>query len=191
VVVGHSKGAELALVAASHRPDLFAGASAWSPSSHVWCGFGHVPEMAKNSTWTFGGQPLPFVPPSPTPPWYRAVLETEDDPAVSSAAIAIEVFGGPVVLVSGGDDRVWPSAQMSAKIVDRMRRAGRSATEITDATAGHFITPDMFDGPWSWFDPGAMRGSEWIGGEEKADRALAENGMAATIELVQTVIRGA
>lgn len=190
VVVGHSKGAELALLVASLRPELFAGVSAWSPSSHVWCGFGNE-ESSRRSTWSLGGDPLAFIPPSATPPWYSMVLEAPDHPAVSAAAIAVEDFAGPIVLVSGGDDRVWPAGTMATMIVER--RAGRAVKEVSDAKAGHFFTPDFFGGPlteqfldeWrrAWADPSVMR--SFVGGEEEADRVLAERGMAATIYLVR------
>jgi pimeloyl-ACP methyl ester carboxylesterase len=44
-----------------------------------------------------------------------------DDGAVATAAIRVERINGPVLLLSGTDDRVWPATAMAERIVERLR----------------------------------------------------------------------
>jgi len=50
---------------------------------------------------------------------YKASLK--DQEAVKKAAIKVEKTNGPILLISGDDDRVWPSKEMSEKIVERIK----------------------------------------------------------------------
>jgi dienelactone hydrolase len=49
---------------------------------------------------------------------YVAALENRE--AVERAAIPVEQIHGPVLLISGSDDQVWPSARMSRMIMHRL-----------------------------------------------------------------------
>lgn len=66
-----------------------------------------------------------------------------DADAVERAAIAAELAHGPLLLVSGGDDRVWATGRMCRMIVDRMARHGRAAdvTHLHYPQAGHMLFP--------------------------------------------------
>ena len=60
-------------------------------------------------------------------PWRGtpACLEALRDPgAVARAAIAVEKIRGPVLLISGADDQMWPSAAMGEDIRLRLKAAG-------------------------------------------------------------------
>jgi dienelactone hydrolase len=132
-VVGFSKGAELALVSASHFSSIRA-VVAYAPSSAVFEGLG--PSAKATSSWTFGGRELPFangaVPaavqqqldaaaaahqPVSYAPWYLAKLHGSEPQAL----IAVESIEGPVMVVAGGEDKLWPSATMAAQIAARLR----------------------------------------------------------------------
>lgn len=56
---------------------------------------------------------------------------------VTGAAIEVERIRGDMVLVAGGDDRVWPSAWFADQIADRRREHGLGTTVVTHAAAGH------------------------------------------------------
>jgi dienelactone hydrolase len=155
VVAGHSKGAELALVTAAYAGDSLAAVLGWAPSSVAWYGFNPKtwdPTCSSKSSWSLGGNPVPCLFDSPAPRFsdrgvviracYEAVL---DDRRVGDAAIPIERFAGRVFLASGGDDQMWPSAEMAQMIVARMADAGREAdvTHVCHPEAGHLITPDQ------------------------------------------------
>ena len=44
----------------------------------------------------------------------------EDRPAEEAATIPVERIDGPVLLISGGDDAMWPSALMAGKVAARL-----------------------------------------------------------------------
>jgi hypothetical protein len=48
-----------------------------------------------------------------------------------------------VMLISGGDDRMWPAERMCRMVVDRMRRHGRlsSVSHLNYPQAGHVLFP--------------------------------------------------
>ena len=139
---GHSKGAEFAEVAAVHFPWVRA-VVACAPSDVVWEGYGfgntrNSPPVAKPSvasSWSWDGEPLPYVALRPSlPPAQRNYFDnTEryersraDDPArAAAAAIPLENTRAHVLLLAGGRDEVWASAQMATRLAERMRRAGR------------------------------------------------------------------
>jgi dienelactone hydrolase len=109
-VVGTSRGGELALQLASMYPGIKA-AVAYVPANVRFpscCG-----NLALPYAWTWRGQPLTFVP--------RGLLS--DPQARMRAAIAVEHIHGPLLLIAGEDDGVWPSATMAADIENRLRHS--------------------------------------------------------------------
>lgn len=143
-IFGTSFGAEAALVTASLHPvDATVGVA---PSSVVWSG---IADGDWSSHWTHRDAPLPAVPfdpawtPSTDPPEYRSLYESslDRDPEITAAAtIRAERIGGAVVLVAGGDDRVWPSMRFVSEIVERRTAHGRQTTVVTHPSAGHRLT---------------------------------------------------
>jgi len=172
-VLGGSKGGELALLVASTFPDLVGPVVAYTPSHVVWAGIDfRNPGPPLRSSWSLAGQPLPFVPyppgigPSMTDrgmsvlPIYDRGLD--DHAAADAAAIPIERATGPVLLVSGGDDRMWPAARMCESAAERMRRAGRheSIRHLHYQDAGHVLFPfEMPAGNPMAFDLGGSSGA--------------------------------
>ena len=152
-IVGASKGAELALVLATLFPDLVGAVVAYTPSSVVWAGIDFVagPDAPPRSSWSRAGKPLDFVrlPPGVAPaqserglsltPIHEAGLDAvaPDDAAI----IPIERATGPVLLISGRDDRMWPASRMSRMLVERARRFGREhlVRHLDFPEAGHAL----------------------------------------------------
>jgi dienelactone hydrolase len=103
---GDSRGSEAALLLGAHRPDLVRGVVALVPSSVVHCSF---PDCTGPS-WTLDGVGLPYTSqfdgPDPT-----------DDPG---AVIPVERIAGPVMLVCGESDSVWPSCPYARAIDQRL-----------------------------------------------------------------------
>jgi uncharacterized protein len=153
-LIGASKGAELALLVAATFPDLVGPVVAYTPSSVVWAGIDFSARRGVNrSSWSRAGTPLPFVPypagvgPVSSPrglsvlPIYEAGLDAAT--AIEDAAIAVERATGPVMLISGGDDRMWPAERMCRMVVDRMHRRGRGSavSHVNHPEAGHVLFP--------------------------------------------------
>jgi acetyl esterase/lipase len=151
-VVGASKGAELALVLATTFPDLVGPVVAYTPSSVVWLGIDFSgPGAPPRSSWSWAGKPLAFVtvPPGVAPSQTERGLSLlpiharglDSVAADDAAIIPIERATGPVLLISGGDDRMWPASRMSRMLVDRARRFGREqlVRHLDFQEAGHAL----------------------------------------------------
>ncbi len=138
VVMGSSWGAEAALLlgALDERVDSVV---AFAPSAYVW---GRVLEDgSQRSAWTWQGEPLPFVPfdqdwkSEDDPPSYTGMYRQSLRAAPEQARIPVERIKGEVLLVAGGDDKVWPAVEFAAEI--ERRRGDRPTRTVTVAAAGH------------------------------------------------------
>jgi dienelactone hydrolase len=154
--VGTSRGAELALLAGATFPQIKA-VVAYAPSSVVWGGVTETPGDVAKPSWTYRGAPLPFiaraVPPAEIAeepaqesisftPSFLARLSDPD--MVQRAAIPVERIKGPVLLISGQDDKMWPSSMMSAMVVKRLTEHGHPYPfkHLSYQGVGHFgVTP--------------------------------------------------
>jgi dienelactone hydrolase len=149
VVIGGSKGAELALLLASRHADIKA-VVALVPSHVVFAG--DTPALA-TSSFTAGGAPVPYVPvpwaavPSLVSGDLRTAFATmlEDDAAVAAAAIPVERINGPILLMSAREDEYWPSTPMAEAIVARLDSHGFAfAREHVAVAGGHAEPLDEF-----------------------------------------------
>jgi acetyl esterase/lipase len=143
-IIGMSKGAEAALLVAVRHPELKAVIAAL-PSSVVWPGIVWEGTTEKiRSSWTERGQPLPHLPHVPYDA--RKGGTVADNYAESlkmftqhpEAGIPVERIAGPLFLVCGELDEVWPSCPMARQIQDRLREHRRpEATLLAYKEAGH------------------------------------------------------
>jgi dienelactone hydrolase len=159
-LVGSSKGSELALNVAARVGELAGPVVAAAPSSISWYGLAKSgqPSMAQPS-WTWQGTPVPTLAfahgatPTFTPgrgmrvdSCYDWTLYPADE--VEVAAIPVERTIGPLLVLAGGDDHMWPSAPMAAQIANRMAAHGRSAdvTTVIYEGASHTFMHHEYDG---------------------------------------------
>jgi dienelactone hydrolase len=154
VVEGDSKGAELALVAASHNRDLCA-VVAFAPSSQVLEGFS-TSKGARRASWTIDGTPLPYADnpmPSPVkmqiraarlahaPVSFRGQYLALATPPKENSTIPVWEIAGPLLLIAGRDDQLWPSDIFARRILDE-RAAHQSSfrdSALIFNHAGHQI----------------------------------------------------
>ena len=129
-IIGGSKGGELALLLASRYSQVKVVVAA-VPGHVVWQGIPNgFPKSPIGSSWSYAGKDIPFVPLrfSPTLIWglissrYRKAYENAllDKKQVEQAIIPVEKIGGPILLISGREDTIWPSTPMCEKIVDQL-----------------------------------------------------------------------
>ena len=131
-VIGRSRGAELALLLGSRFPQI-RSVVAYCPSSIAWNGL-HSNRLAEVSAWRSSDREIPFASltgaeladlrsrtfqadPVTLTPLFEAAL---DGPIPKEAIIPVEQINGPILLISGDDDRMWPSARMGDQIVARL-----------------------------------------------------------------------
>lgn len=173
VVLGSSRGAEAALLLGARHAEIDA-VVALAPSDVVWASLSG--ERPQRSSWTSGGEPLPFVPyddtwvPDDDPPsfvgHYERCLDVFAE-RVPAARIPVERIGGEVVLAAGEDDQVWPACDFAEAIASRREAAGLSTTVVRHPGAGHRV---RLPGE----RPGAGGQVMARGGSDAADAALGD-----------------
>lgn len=151
MVMGASRNAELALLIASYFPELVSGAIAYSPSSVSWSNT-VLPFNSDElkASWTFKGENVPYIPMDKIKPGNSSTINTLDywsgglnqKEYVEKATIKVEKINGPILLLSGKSDEVWPSAQMAIMIEDRLKafNLGHKVQNIQYDNAGHLIS---------------------------------------------------
>ena len=147
---GQSRGGELALLIASSCPDIRA-VVAYATSGVAWNATetaGREP-VVRPSSWTLKGEPLPFMTnnrdavdwnarPVVLSPSYRSML---GNPEIARSEIAVEGIRGPLLMVSGLDDHMWPSAELASIAAERLKRNGSqfACEHLTYPNAGHVL----------------------------------------------------
>jgi dienelactone hydrolase len=202
---GISRGAEAALLLASRFPQIRAVA-AWAPSSTAWAAGGEDKATREIiPCWTWRGEPLPFAPlPLKRFMWrsafpvvvrkrpvmfvnlFRAALRNRT--AVERAAIPIEKISGPVLLVSGGDDHLWPAAEMAEALVARARREkfGHAIEHLNFPCAGHMLRYPHLPTTSRFSRNQHLRGARFsFGGAPDADAEAQWSGWRRSIEFLR------
>jgi dienelactone hydrolase len=144
-VLGTSRGGELALLLGATFPSAFRVVVANVPSNVVWPGLSSDEEVP---SWTLKGQALFAVPGKFGPADLalssrdRFLKRMTDADALERAAIPVERIGGPILLLSGKDDQLWPSDIFASRVVDRLNARGFShpIEHYSYEDAGHGIT---------------------------------------------------
>lgn len=148
-VIGGSRGAELALLLASHYPDIKA-VVAIVPGSAV---FPALTDAMTTPGFSYRDRSLPFVPMTwgATPDLLvgnlRGAFETmmRDKAAMERAAIPVERINGPILFVSAAQDEMWPSKEMSDAMMQRLQVHGfRYSAEHLVVPGGHAEPLDEF-----------------------------------------------
>jgi uncharacterized protein len=139
-VVGGSIGGEAALVVAAHDRRIRAVVAAL-PSSVVWPGIDPA-DPDPPSTFTLAGAPLADLPYGGGAYHGIYALYARGLKAIAAhpdAMIPVERIDGPIMLVCGLDDALWPSCPMSDQVAGRLRARGfPHAVELLEyADAGH------------------------------------------------------
>ena len=151
-VVGTSRGGELVLLLGTTFPQIKAVVSS-APSSLV---YGSV--NPRLSAWTYRGKPIPAMTGKASvadiadvlwslvrrkPFVNRVTFEKGliNKQRMELAAIPVEKIQGPVLLISGEDDKLWPSSIFADMVVDRLAKHNfpYPYKHLKYKGAGHFV----------------------------------------------------
>lgn len=156
-IVGASRGGELALLLGSFYSDIKA-VVAYVPSGVVFQGIDSK-SWESQPAWLYKGAPIPYIPfafgdfqihiteqtlnvaPIAYAHLYRDSYHKVD--AIDDVTIPVENIQGPVLLISGRDDQMWPSALLSELVIERLRNRNHpySYQHLSYDGAGHGIFP--------------------------------------------------
>lgn len=159
-LMGWSRGSEAAALTASYFPGLVRGVVGGSPA------YTSNPDEADptSPSWRFGGRDLPAA----------TSQEFAYPDAASPAILPVEKIHGPILLLCGQDDWLWPSCRNARALQQRLSTQGRpAATLLSYPDAGHFVVSPV---PYR---PGTVSGSATradgrtlqVGGTYQADQA--------------------
>ncbi|WP_170977392.1 alpha/beta hydrolase [Halorussus salinisoli] len=163
-VVGFSRGGEAALLVGSHCQQVGAVvgyvSSGYAFPAPTW--MAGIEE--EGPAWLRDGEPVPYLPVEGVADvdmaGYDDVVTTDVDAAalaveratpeeLERAAIPVERTDGPVLVVSGDQDTVWPASDLSEVVVERLAAHGHPwpFRHLASPDAGHAIrVPYRFDG---------------------------------------------
>lgn len=212
VTSGGSRGGELTLLTASLFPELISGAVAYVPGAFV-----HSAQTSRKPgtdwrgpAWLQSGEPLPnlfegnpFIE-GDNPflheteryeanqrqhsPFVDALRSREH---VERARIPVERINGPVLLISGGGDKVWPGRLASQIVVARLAEVGHpfAVQHLDWDDAGHSIglptLPRVLDAPHP------VSGIRYHSGGTRPGNAIAaKESFEATVRFIREEVYG-
>lgn len=190
-VMGASKGGEASLLVASSFPGIKAVVAA-VPSDVVWQGLDFRPEAQPHSGWTLAGKELPYVPYdtakpySPSEPLVDFHLRSlAAHPNHGDAIIRVEKIRAATLLFSGTDDKIWPSTDMSKRVIARMDRFHVQAPHIHVSYRGAGHTCCVGDPKQNWPSLSGGAGGLQIGGTPEINRAAREDSWKKTLKFLK------
>lgn len=150
---GFSRGGELALLVGTRHENVgtvvnWVGAGILF-NAVILTADGHVsPQSPDTSAWTIDGDPLAY--PSRDDytrggnltQRYREWLDETPDHVIDDATIPLEELNGPVLLISGGSDGIWPSRYLLNRAEARLEELDypHRFEHLTYDAAGHGIS---------------------------------------------------
>jgi len=146
-ILSVSRGSEADLLVAAHWPALVHGVIAAAPSSVVWGPISGQCKTIDLTAWTLGGQPLDGATaetgytrnPDGSVRGRGSFLSGLAGPDAAAARIPIERFKGPVMLISGGDDQLWPSSVFADRIMASLQHDPARHVDLNYPGAGHLV----------------------------------------------------
>ena len=86
----------------------------------------------------------------------------QDETALAAASVPVERIEAPVLLISGTDDRLWPSTRLPEMAIERLKAHDHpySCEHLRYEGAGHMIAPAGYEPRTSWarrFELGGSR----------------------------------
>lgn len=148
IVLGVSRGAELALLLASFYPEI-KGVIAYAPGCFVLPNAVDTKDtIATQSSWTREGKPLAFAPlkvlddDNGSVIRYRTYIEPLlANNSTEAYTIKLEHANGPILFLSGGADATWPSTAMADLLEHRLgeKKYPYEVRNINFPEAGHWL----------------------------------------------------
>ena len=151
-IIGNSRGGELALLAASYF-DIFGSTVAMVGSGLVYEGIAKG-AISPGSAWSYQGEPVDYIsysrdyevipsgPIQELEPYYSASYEEAEQNKIEDATIPVENIDGPILMVSGADDKMWNSVELLKPAERRLEENDHhyEVEHLIFENAGHAIS---------------------------------------------------
>lgn len=201
-IYGASRGGELALILGAWFPDSVQAIVAAVPSSVIYPGLSQTPV----DTWLYKEKPLaPFAPvpmidfdngrgddaDSPASTLTAFLEGMKNKPAFQVASIPVERIQASLLIISGGDDQMWPSSMYASQIEERLKDHNSSIylQHLYYPKAGHGISiPNLPQPGPVYFHP---VGKKWftVGGSIPEDQYASQDSWKKLIEFFDKTLR--
>lgn len=187
-LLGVSKGAELALLVASSNRDIRA-VVVGAPTSVVWQGIDQT-GASTGSSWTADGAPIPYVPYDMSQGFngvYRLYADSLEG-ALPETQIPVERIAGPILMISGAEDGLWPAADMAGRIERRLAERGfdHEVVSLVYPGAGHA----GFGPPIATVTPGLQQAVGFLGGSVEGTMAARADGWPRVVAFLRDALSG-
>lgn len=208
-ILAVSKGAELALLLGTMFPQIRA-VVAYAASSVAWAASGRDKATGEIiPSWTHEREQIPFAPLPlrrfmfrsaipvallKKPVMFRNLFRSglRNRKAIAAAAIPVERIRGPIMLVSGGDDHLWPAAQMSEAVVTRLKQKhfAHRVEHLHYPHAGHMLRYPYLPTTARDSRNAHLRGARFsFGGSAAADAEAQSDSWRRAIEFLKTSLQ--
>lgn len=206
-VLGISRGAELALLLGSTFPEIRA-VVAYAPSAVAWGSGGRDKATGEIiPCWTRSGEAISFAPlplrgfmarsavpvallrrPVKFRNLFRAALRNRE--AIARAQIPSERTRGPILLISGGDDHVWPASHMAEMICARLRahNFAHSVEHLHYPKAGHELRYPFLPTTARTTRPAGLKFAISFGGTAEADAEAQKDAWRRALALFRNTL---
>jgi uncharacterized protein len=120
------------------------------------------------------------VRPVPLTPLFEAALDGSIPP---EAFIPVERINGPILLISGEDDRMWPATRMARQIMERLETHGHGfvSRHLHYPGAGHLMRPPAVS-------TRVLQGKFAMGGEPHAQATANRRAWSATVAFLAAAL---
>jgi dienelactone hydrolase len=147
--LGYSRGTEPAMLLGAAFPELIAGVVVYAPASRAGRG------LPGGDAWTRAGRPI-----------------------VAGTPIPVERLDGPILLLAGADDAVWPSAFFVQELTDRLgaHHFGHPHQALVYPRAGHGVGTFPFQPAGTTLIHPVTGGLTALGGTRPGDAAARRDG---------------
>ena len=148
--LGYSRGTEPAMLVGAYFPELINGVVVYAPTSRDYAGFPNG-----GAAWTRARRPI-----------------------AAGSAIPVERLDGPILLLAGADDKVWPSAHYVEEVTDRLdaHHFGHPHQALVYPQAGHAVGTFPFQPAGTTLIHPVTGGLIALGGTRSANAAARRDG---------------
>jgi dienelactone hydrolase len=198
-VVGFSRGGEASLLVGSMF-DTVGAVVSHVPSCYVWPAPSWMDGVGEDQpTWTYEGEPLTHLPIDKyvykedgidealgveEPNASSLAIERSTATERKQATISVENIDGPVLLISGEQDTVWPSSLLAEQVAERLRDHEHpyEFEHLSFPEAGHAIrVPYRFD------DSVPQNKSHKYGGTHQANARASARAWVRTLDYLNRI----